>query len=64
MKLNREKIDLVMAEKKISQGDIADFLDVSSSTVYKYLKNYDRVRVKTIGRLADALQVEIEEIVD
>lgn len=63
MKLSREKIEKVMAEKFISQSDIAETLDVSNSTVSKYFKNHDRVRNKTIGRLAEALQVEVDEII-
>lgn len=64
MQLSREKIKMVMAEKKISQRDIAETLDVATSTVSGYFKNCERVRGKTIGRLADALQVEIDEIIN
>lgn len=64
MTLSRNKIERIMAEKKLSQKDIADLIDVGTSTVSGYFKNADRVRNKTIGRLADALQVDIDEIIE
>ena len=64
MKLSREKVDMIMCRKKFSQRDIAEALDVSTSTVSGYLTHCDRVMNKTIGRLADALQVEVEEIIE
>lgn len=64
MTLSREKIQLVMAQKRMSQSDIANLLDVSAAAVSSYFKNAEKVRSKTIGRLADALQVEVEEIID
>ena len=64
MKLSREKVNMIMCRNKWSQRDIAEALDVSTATVSRYLKNCDRVMNKTIGRLADALQVEVEEIIE
>ena len=64
MVLNIEKVELIMAKQKLSQRDMADYLGVGTSTVSGYFKNPDRVRAKTIGRLSDALQVEIEAIID
>ena len=64
MVLSKEKIKLVMAQRQMSQNDIANLLDVSAAAVSGYFKNADKVRSKTIGRLADVLQVEVEEIID
>lgn len=64
MILSKEKTKLVMAQRKMSQSDIANLLDVSAAAISGYFKNADKVRSKTIGRLADALQVEVEEIID
>lgn len=64
MILNVEKTQLVMAKKKMSQNDIANLLDVSAAAVCGYFKNANKLRSKTIGRLANALQVDIEEIID
>ena len=64
MKLSRNKVEMIMCRNKWSQRDIADALDVSTQAVSNYLKHCDRVMIKTIGRLADALQVEVEEIIE
>ena len=64
MKLSIEKTHQIMAQRKMSQNDIANSLDVSAAAVSGYFKNADKVRSKTIGRLADALQVGVEEIIE
>lgn len=62
MKLSKEKIDVIMAEKMMSQRELSEKLDVSSSTVSGYFKN-NNPRKKTIGKIADALGVDVEEII-
>lgn len=64
MKLNREKVEMAMCQRKMSQSDIAKLLDVSTQAVNGYLRRCDKVMEKTIGKLADALQVEIDEIIE
>lgn len=64
MKLSKEKLDFILINRKMTQHDLAELMDATDSTVSRFLKNCESVRKKTIGRIADALQVEVEEITE
>jgi DNA-binding Xre family transcriptional regulator len=54
----------VLAEKKITQSELAKRLKVSPAVVNRVLKNPDRSMVATLRRIADALGVELVELID
>lgn len=61
MKLDKKKVVLVMAKHKKDRSDIRS-AGVGISTWGKALRGQD-VRPKTAGRIADALGVDVVEII-
>jgi ribosome-binding protein aMBF1 (putative translation factor) len=53
-----------LKERGIKQRDLAKRLDVSPAVVSRVLKNPDRSMVATLRRIADALGVELRELID
>ena len=61
MKVNKEKIDLIRAEKKLSSGRLCKLAKMSPNTLKaSYAKGVDPV---IIGRIADALEVPVKAII-
>lgn len=62
MKLDREKINIEMARKKMTIGLLAEKYGVSNSRMNTIL-NQREVTTVCAGRLADALSVDVMKIV-
>ena len=56
------RIRWVMNEQGVSQRQLAEQIGVSSSVISRVLRNPDRSRVKTMRRIAKALDIELREI--
>lgn len=63
MKINREKIDIERARKKISINALAKAYGVSRARINVIL-NQREVSVVSAGRLAEALGVDVTEIIE
>mgnify|MGYP001103261693 FL=1 len=63
MKVNRDKINVAMARKKMTVGDLADAYGVSRNRI-NILLNQREVSVVSAGRLAEALGVDVTEILE
>lgn len=63
MKISREKINIEMARKKMSVKALADAYGVSQARINVVL-NQREVSVVSAGRLADALGVDVTEIIE
>lgn len=63
MKISREKINIEMARKKMSVKALADAYGVSRARINVIL-NQREVSVISAGRLADALGVDVTEIIE
>lgn len=63
MKLNRDKIDICRARKKMSIGTLAEAYGVSRTRLHAVL-NQREVSVAAAGRLAEALGVDVTEILE
>lgn len=63
MKLSREKINIEMARKKMSVNALAKAYGVSRARINVIL-NQREVSVVSAGRLADALGVDVTEIIE
>ena len=59
MKLNREKLDLLRAKNLLTLQQLAKLAGVSTATLVKS----GNPGVVTIGRIAKALNVDVEEII-
>ncbi len=62
MKISREKVNIEMARKKMSVKALADAYGVSRARINVIL-NQREVSVVSAGRLADALGVDVTEII-
>lgn len=63
MKLNRNKVDICRARKKMSIIDLAEAYGVSRARMNVIL-NQREVSVVSAGRLADALGCDVTEILE
>lgn len=63
MKINRDKINVAMARKKMTVGDLADAYGLSRNRI-NILLNQREVSVVSAGRLAEALEVDVTEILE
>lgn len=62
MKLNVWKIKLFLAEREMSQSDLAIKIGVNRQQVNDILKR-ETCTLKTLGRIAKALDVSVSELV-
>lgn len=63
MRLNRTKIQLLMAKACTTQGALADKAGISRQTLSAVM-NGRSCRPELLGRIAKALEVEPEEIIE
>lgn len=63
MRLNRIKIQLLMAKACSSQAALADKAEISRQTLSAVM-NGRNCRPELLGRIAKALEVEPEEIIE
>lgn len=62
MKLNTWKIKLVLAEKEMNQSDLAVKIGVNRQQITELLSR-ETCSLKTLGRIAKALDVSVAEII-
>jgi len=62
MRLNVKKYELLLAQKCLTVNELSDHCGISPITLSK-LKNKHEARPQTIGKIAKALNVLVEEIV-
>jgi DNA-binding Xre family transcriptional regulator len=63
MKISREKVNIAMARKKMRVSDLAKSYGVSRARI-NVLLNQREISVVSAGRLADALSVDVTEIIE
>ncbi len=63
MRLNRDKIDIAMSKKKKTVVQLAQDYGVSRSRM-NIILNSSKATPATVGRLADALGVDVTEIIE
>lgn len=63
MILDREKLQLLMAKKEMNASDLAKKGHISNSALYKYVKGTLNPSIKQIGKIANALEVDVTEII-
>ncbi len=63
MKINREKINVAMAKQKKTVAQLAEAYGVSRSRM-NIILNSQTVTPVTAGRLADALGIDVTEIIE
>lgn len=64
MKSYVKKINLLRIKKGMSITELAQKSKLAKATVSRVLSNKSDARLDTIGKLAKALNVEVEQIID
>jgi DNA-binding Xre family transcriptional regulator len=64
VKVNREKLDLAMAKNCFSAEQLSTLTGVSTVTIARIKNGCQKGRPKTIGKLAKALNVKVEELIE
>lgn len=63
MKINKKKIDLLLAERMLTIAELADLIGVSRQMIY-YVEKKSSVQPKTAGKIAAALGVPVLDIIE
>ena len=66
MKLNLAKIDLALARSKRAKGVVAERMGISAtrfSRLLQQIRNDEEVSPKNAGKLAEALEVDVSELI-
>lgn len=64
MKINKQKLQIAMANKCMSTDDLVRLSGVSRISISKYLSGMRNPRTKTLGKIAKALDVPVEKLID
>lgn len=64
MKINKQKLQLAMANACLNMDDLAALAEVSRVSISKYLSGLRNPKPKTIGKIAKALKVPVESLID
>lgn len=63
MKINKQKLQLAMANACLNMDDLAALAEVSRVSISKYLSGLRSPKPKTIGKIAKALNVRVEDLI-
>ena len=63
MQLNAKKLKLFLAENCMSQADLARACGITQAIVSFYLSGRNQPRLKTLGKIAKALNVPVMDLV-
>ncbi|NDO47916.1 helix-turn-helix transcriptional regulator [Lachnospiraceae bacterium MD335] len=64
MKIDKMKIDVAMANKGYSAKELSEKCGVSQITIARLKRGVQKARPETIGKLAKALSVPVESLID
>lgn len=64
MKVNKQKLQIAMANKCLTIGELANMAGVSRISISKYLSGLRNPKPKTLGKIAKVLNVTVEDLID
>ncbi len=64
MKVNTKKIELLMANQCINTQMLAETSGISKAALYSILNHRRVPRLITLGKIAKALNVKVEDLID
>jgi len=64
MKINKEKLELLLARKCISGYELMKKAGLQSHTFSRIRNGFANLRPKTVGKIAIALDVSVEELLE
>lgn len=62
MNLDTKKLQMLMAKKQINIGELAEKSNLSSASISSFFSGRRNPSVKSIGKLAHGLEVEVGEL--
>lgn len=63
MRIDKKKIDIILAKKELTKKDLCEMIRMSQVRMQAIL-NAERLQPKTIGKIAKALNVHVEDIIE
>ena len=64
MKLDVKKMQLIMARKELGIRELAKKAGVSAASVSKYARGLVEPSIRSLGKVANALDVDVTEIIE
>lgn len=64
MKINLQKLQIAMANACVNKSELADNVGISRVTVSSYFSGKRNPSLKTVGKIAKALNVPVTEIIE
>ncbi len=64
MKVNIQKLQIAMANACMNKTELADSVGISKITVSTYFSGKRNPSLKTVGKIAKALNVPVTEIIE
>lgn len=64
MKVNLQKLQIAMANACVNKSELADNAGISRITVSSYFSRKRNPSLKTVGKIAKALNVPVTEIIE
>lgn len=64
MKLNKNKLELCLARKGMTKQELATISGVRNTSISHSLKNGASIYPHTVGKIADALGVDVAELIE
>lgn len=64
MKINKTKLDLILAKKCMGVWELAEISNVAKAILYKIGKPDTNLRPSSVGKIAKALEVDVTELIE
>jgi transcriptional regulator with XRE-family HTH domain len=64
MKINKQKLQLAMANACLNMDDLAALAEISRVSISNYISGLRNPKPKTLGKIAKALNVPVENLID
>lgn len=64
MRINKQKLQIAMANACLNMDDLAILANVSRVSLTQYISGNTEPRTKTLGKIAKALNVPVESLID
>jgi len=64
MKIDKRKLDMVMAVQCLTSEKLSDVTGVSQVSIARFRKGTQQPRPATVGKIAKALGVDVTEIIE
>lgn len=64
IRINTKKVDLLIAKKEMSAKEFSEHSNINETTLCRIRNGKQVPNIKTVGKLAKALDVDVAEIIE